>query len=342
MMMTILSHPKSLLKTLLNTTSAATILLSALSSPASAMMNQDDDNDWYDDQAHRAPLAPTAQEQEHEENIHLLMKTSGEVTEQILRETKKATIGALYQLVKRGHLKKDEKSSQDLDRVQSRFETFITNKISLEIYNSFDPAKISGEASKQQHLKIRADTQTYIDEEVRACAADGKTFNLFDLWESGEVKSFLQVKYHVDSLHENTAVIVLQGKGLRRCPPLDRFKNLLELDLNDNQLTSLPGLEKNKKLQILSVAGNPITSVEGLKGLKSVTNLFINRTQVTSLSGLRGLESLGNISIRETPLQSLAGLEKLPKLRFVWASKGVKDPDGIIKKLTSKDVSINY
>jgi hypothetical protein len=75
-------------------------------------------------------------------------------------------------------------------------------------------------------------------------------------------KTPFNIEKYLDELPENTTIINVSGKELRNLPDLNRFKNLQELHIQYNKLTSLPKLPDS--LVTLKCYSNYLTSLPNL------------------------------------------------------------------------------
>ena len=98
---------------------------------------------------------------------------------------------------------------------------------------------------------------------------------------------------------------------------LRRFSHLRELDLRDNQLTTLPvGLERLTELRTLRLAGNRITvdavGNRRLASLSMLQQLDLSYNPLGQVPELAGLRHLREVSLRATGLQALPEEALLP------------------------------
>ncbi|MFF5864917.1 NEL-type E3 ubiquitin ligase domain-containing protein [Pseudomonas sp. NPDC012596] len=98
---------------------------------------------------------------------------------------------------------------------------------------------------------------------------------------------------------------------------LRRFSHLRELDLRDNQLTTLPvGLERLTELRSLRLAGNRITvdaaGNQRLASLSMLQRLDMNYNPLGQVPELAGLPHLREVSLRATGLEALPEEAQMP------------------------------
>merc|ERR1712154_195687 len=85
-----------------------------------------------------------------------------------------------------------------------------------------------------------------------------------------------------------------------------------ELDLQENQLTTLLGLGELRSLKRLLLSGNQLTSLEGLDA-PSLTNLELSKNQLTSTEHIVGAPECVELDLRENQFD--AGNPQIPELR---------------------------
>ena len=104
-------------------------------------------------------------------------------------------------------------------------------------------------------------------------------------------------------------------------PYINTCTNLVSLNLNQNDLTSLAGLENLEKLEYLSVSANGITNPSTVERFTKLTELNLSYNKIRNLSHLSSLEDLqvlhltGNNST-ELSLEPLAELTALAQLEL--------------------------
>ncbi|MCT4621212.1 MAG: NEAT domain-containing protein [Marinisporobacter sp.] len=97
---------------------------------------------------------------------------------------------------------------------------------------------------------------------------------------------------------------------------LTYLTELKVLNLNGSDLTSLPNMRNMTKLEKLSVGENPLTEVSQLKELTTLKSLVMNKCNLNSLPNLKGLVNLEYLNIGENKLTTLkdSGIEELSSL----------------------------
>ena len=118
--------------------------------------------------------------------------------------------------------------------------------------------------------------------------------------------------------------------------PLRNMKNLIDLNVSDNKLTSLDGIEGLKRLKVLRADKNQITNADGLKGTEKLAALYISDNRLTDLNSMKRLKNLTYLDASNNNLTSVDGIGSLKKLEKLYLSgnqlsgvKGIKN----LKKL---------
>ena len=153
---------------------------------------------------------------------------------------------------------------------------------------------------------------------------------------------------------ESVTSLKLRRQGLTEIPAnLSKFKNLIELDLSDNEITDFSSkLMDLPNLEVLNLSGNKLTSIPpdicNLKNLKilnlsgnkiasgsiscvsSLERLYLNNNELTSIpSGITEIQSLKSLYLHSNKLLVLdEKLAKLPNLEvlFVQFNKIAEEP----------------
>lgn len=121
---------------------------------------------------------------------------------------------------------------------------------------------------------------------------------------------------------EKVQRLVLRRKGYKEFPKeIYKFKNLVELDLKGNKLTTLPdSIGTLSNLRYLNVARNFITTISPqISNLKNLVYLELGQNMITALPiEMGGLANLQYLSLWENELTRIPGtFEKLEKLKEI-------------------------
>jgi Leucine-rich repeat (LRR) protein len=125
---------------------------------------------------------------------------------------------------------------------------------------------------------------------------------------------------------------------------LKEMPNLVELELDRNQITSIEGLSELVGLTTLKLYRNQITSIEGLSGLVGLTTLRLSSNKITSIEGLSGLVGLTRLDLNSNQIMSIEGLSGLVGLTTLrLSSNKITSIEGLsgLVGLTRLDLNSN-
>jgi Leucine-rich repeat (LRR) protein len=131
--------------------------------------------------------------------------------------------------------------------------------------------------------------------------------------------------------------LVGKGKNIQSLEGLQHCPFLLDVDLENNQISDCSPLQSLKFIQKLTLAGNKIDSIEHLKGLTSLQYLDISRNNVEDLEPIRGMQSLRSIYFEENKIRSLAPLEPCKNLWSIYGSKNPIENFSALSTLSNVD-----
>jgi Leucine-rich repeat (LRR) protein len=100
--------------------------------------------------------------------------------------------------------------------------------------------------------------------------------------------------------------------------PLQYMKNLEQLYISSNNITSLQAIEGLSSLVGLDASYNQIYDVVALSDLTNLESLYLDHSQVSDLSPLTGLEKLSALGITYTQVFDLTPLVQLPSLMYLY------------------------
>lgn len=119
------------------------------------------------------------------------------------------------------------------------------------------------------------------------------------------------------------------------------FPNLVELNLNDNQLSALHAMPY-QALASLSVARNEIASCE-FGGHERIQNLDLSSNKLPSLTGLEALPSLRTLNASNNDIADLNGINEAPSLEELQLAhnklQALEGPWTELQTLRSLDLS---
>jgi internalin A len=101
---------------------------------------------------------------------------------------------------------------------------------------------------------------------------------------------------------------------LQLLPELIGLRNLVAIDLNNNNLTNYDFLKDLINLTRLNLSSNSLTDISFLKELKGLTSLNLNNNNLTDVSFLKELESLSDLHLSNNNLMDVSFLKALKSL----------------------------
>ena len=110
------------------------------------------------------------------------------------------------------------------------------------------------------------------------------------------------------------ACFALQNADLQALPLMNHLKNLTNLNVSGNNLTSLEPLRDMLSIEYLSFQGNSISNLEPISGLSKLRFLYMSKNKVDRVSPIATLLDL------ESLFASHNCIEDFPVLRRLRAS----------------------
>ena len=101
----------------------------------------------------------------------------------------------------------------------------------------------------------------------------------------------------------------MRANQIRKPEGLENLKELIELNLSDNQISSLKGIELIYSLKKLILNGNIIKSTVPLENLKNLITINLQCNKLHDISGITLLKDLSEINIAQNPI-----LEKIKRI----------------------------
>jgi len=121
-----------------------------------------------------------------------------------------------------------------------------------------------------------------------------------------------------DLLHldlETVSTLDVAADSISDLSGIEFMRGLIDLDLRDNQITSISQLSSLKKLEVLDLSHDPIGSFSPLAGLTALRDLRLTGTGMASVSPLADLTSLQVLYLDQNSLDSSSELSSLTYLR---------------------------
>lgn len=142
----------------------------------------------------------------------------------------------------------------------------------------------------------------------------------------------------------NTYRLTFGSHDIKDLTGLQYFKNLTELELDQNQIEDIQPLAALTKLTVLNLAQNKISDITPLAQMKNLKDLQLNDNQIKDITPLQNLTELTDLSLARngvTDITPLAGLTKLTKLDL--SSNKISDikPLAALTDVTDLNLAIN-
>ncbi len=121
------------------------------------------------------------------------------------------------------------------------------------------------------------------------------------------------------ALNEQREVIGLDlgNNQIQDLNPLQGLTGLTELDLSGNQIQNLSPLQHLTGLTVLWLEKNQIQDLSPLQGLSGLTELYLKDNQIQDLSPLQGLTGLTELDLSGNQIQDLSPLQGLTGLTWL-------------------------
>lgn len=97
------------------------------------------------------------------------------------------------------------------------------------------------------------------------------------------------------------------------------LRYLGDLDVSQNQITSLSGIERLVNIDCLDVSSNQLKSLSGVEHLKKLAMFYANSNQLTSIRQIKHLVNLEYVSVMGNKLTSVNEIKNLPGLQYFMA-----------------------
>jgi hypothetical protein len=145
--------------------------------------------------------------------------------------------------------------------------------------------------------------------------------------------------------YEKVTELNLSDNQLTSVKGLEKLTQLKELELQKNQLTDVKGLEKLTQLKYLHLYGNQLTEVpKELEKLTQLKRLHLGSNKLTDVSDLEKFTHLEELWLRNNQLTDVKGLEKLTQLKVLYLyNNQLTDVKGLEKltQLTLLTLEVN-
>jgi len=128
-----------------------------------------------------------------------------------------------------------------------------------------------------------------------------------------------------------------KGKKIASLEGLQHCRFLLDIDLENNEISDCTPLRDLKLVQKLTLSGNKIETIEPLKELASLQYLDVSRNAIQDLEPIRKMRILRSLYFEENQIRSLAPLEPCKKLWSIYGSKNPIEDFSALSTLSNVD-----
>ncbi|OLQ07276.1 Internalin-I [Symbiodinium microadriaticum] len=127
---------------------------------------------------------------------------------------------------------------------------------------------------------------------------------------------------HFPALDKNSKLqfLYLPGNHIQELPPLSNLVHLLDLNVQENQLSHLPSLASNAALEYINVEQNLLDKLPPLDGNLRLRKLFAGYNDISEAPNLRENSQLSVLSLTHNKLQELLPLGPNPRLKGLFVS----------------------
>lgn len=143
-----------------------------------------------------------------------------------------------------------------------------------------------------------------------------KIYN-FELKEfSKKEGSFLSIDRNCYLMNDNRQIIGLNlsENEFTDIKGFENLKHLAYLDLSKNQIREIKNLERLEQLKELDLSRNQLTEIKNLEKLKQLTKLNLSKNQITEIKNLEELNNLSTLSLSRNQITEIKNLESLKQL----------------------------
>ena len=177
----------------------------------------------------------------------------------------------------------------------------------------------------------------------------------------GDIRSLkdLELFPSLNSLYLNEELLIEDYSSLARLPTLTHLSitgcaltdtalaqigacsQLTELNISNNQITSLDPISELAYLQYLDASNNEISSVAAINH-PALVSLILSNNYLSDLSGVETLQALTNLDISDNLITDLTPLTKMQNLEQLWMRNNTPTNIkklSVLKKLIALDIS---
>lgn len=126
-----------------------------------------------------------------------------------------------------------------------------------------------------------------------------------------------------EQLHQITtikSINIAGNKSVKSLLPLEKLKNLEQLDASNTAITSLDGIGESREMRKLNLGNTNIQRLYIIESLNLIEELILTNCPVKDIYPLKGLVNLKALSLSNTQIDGLDALNELQNLRFLEAN----------------------
>ena len=237
-----------------------------------------------------------------------------------------------------------------IDENDECFYLFISIGLRLSIFhiykNSFSvgnadefSAFIKEQCTKQEPFWTKRELNKRVRKKLRPLIALWIAFavivSLFVILEVNTVSDEVRIGNEV--YRTSLTNLDLSGKSLNDSDieKLRQMRNLISLDLTNNQISDISALEELTNLTWLSLRSNQISDISALRGLNNLTILELASNQISDISPLKDLTNLTWLSLALTQISDISALEGLINLSELYLGLNQINDISALKNLTN-------
>lgn len=107
-------------------------------------------------------------------------------------------------------------------------------------------------------------------------------------------------------------------KGIVLLDGIERFPNLVRLDLTKNRISDITPLAGLKDLQVLLLGYNEIEDITPLAQLKDLRNVYLHNNRIETLIDFSTLDKLETVTLEENGITDISCFENATSLRYLY------------------------
>jgi len=114
---------------------------------------------------------------------------------------------------------------------------------------------------------------------------------------------------------KNLIILNLTDNQISDISPLKELTNIQKLVLGSNQISDISPLIELKNIQELWVNSNQISDISYLKGLKNIQRLYLNHNQISNIFPLKELKNIQELCLNSNQISDISHLKELKNIQ---------------------------